>query len=85
MKGESIKAWGQWSEDEEEEDEGRDKWEYVSAAIEFGTGENGNGGRWTPCRRQIELERVCVWDQLDRWIDGLMDGLMDQSMYQWID
>ena len=34
-KGTRIKAWGQWSDEEEEEDEGRVKWEDVSAAIEF--------------------------------------------------
>ena len=47
-KGTRIKAWGQWSEDEEEEDEGRDKWEYVSAAIEFAAGHNGDGGGGYP-------------------------------------
>ena len=39
-KGTQIKAWGQWSEEEEEEDEGRVKWEDVSAAA----GNNGDGG-----------------------------------------
>ena len=34
-----IKSRGQWSE-EEEEDEGRGKWEDVSAAIEFSVGHN---------------------------------------------
>ena len=32
-KGTRIKAWGQWSEEEEEEDSGRGKWEDISAAI----------------------------------------------------
>ena len=38
-----IKAWGQWSEDEEEE-ERRGKWEDVSTAIEFAVEHNGDGG-----------------------------------------
>ena len=41
-KGAQIKAWGQWSE--EEEYEGRGKWEDVSAAIYFAAGHNGDGG-----------------------------------------
>ena len=37
-----IKAWGQWSEEQEEkEDEGRGKWDNVSAATEFDAGHNG--------------------------------------------
>ena len=47
-KGTRIKAWGQWSEDEEEEDEGRDKWEYASAAIEFDAGNNADRGGGYP-------------------------------------
>ena len=45
-KGIRFKAWGQWSEDEDEEekDGGRCKWEYASAAIEFAAGHNGDGG-----------------------------------------
>ena len=46
MKGERIKAWGQWSE--EEEDEGRGKWEDVSATIEFAVGHNVDGGGGGP-------------------------------------
>ena len=42
-KGTRIKAWGQWSE-EEEEYEGRGKWEDASAAIEFVAVHNGDGG-----------------------------------------
>ena len=45
MKGTWIKAWGQWSE---EEDEGRGNWEDVSAAIEFSEGHNGDGGGGGP-------------------------------------
>ena len=45
-KGTRIKAWGQWSE--MEEDEGRGKWEDVSDAIEFTTGHNGDGGGGGP-------------------------------------
>ena len=56
-KGTRIKAWGQWSE---EEDEGRGNWEDVSSAIEFSSGRNGDRGRLRPCRRQRKLERVCV-------------------------
>ena len=59
-KGTRIKAWGQWSEEEDEEEEGRGKWEDVSAAIEFDAGHNGDGGGWRTCRRHRELERVCV-------------------------
>ena len=40
-KGTRIKAWGQWSEEEEE---GRGNWEDISAAIEFAAGHNGDGG-----------------------------------------
>ena len=43
-----IKAWGQWSEEEEEEDEWRGKWEDVSAAIEFAAGHNGDWGGGGP-------------------------------------
>ena len=43
-KGEHIKAWGQFSED----DEGRGKWEDVSTAIEFPVGHNGEGGGGGP-------------------------------------
>ena len=42
--GTRIKAWVQWSEEKDEEDEGRGKWEDVSAAIEFAAGNNGGGG-----------------------------------------
>ena len=42
-KGTRIKAWGQWSDDEEEEDQLRGKWEYASAAIEFDVGHNADG------------------------------------------
>ena len=45
-KGTRIKAWGQWSEEEEEE--GRGKWEDVSAAIDFSAGHNGDGGDGVP-------------------------------------
>ena len=41
-KGTQIKAWGQCSEEEEEQVRG--KWEDVSAAIEFSAGHNGDGG-----------------------------------------
>ena len=47
-KGTRIKASGQWSEEGEEEGEGRDKWEDVSATIEFATGRNGDGGGGGP-------------------------------------
>ena len=47
-KGTQIKAWGQWSEEEEEEDEGRVKWEDVSAAIEFAAGNNRDGEGGVP-------------------------------------
>ena len=46
-KGTHIKAWGQWSEEKkEEEDEGRGKWEDISALIELdeGRNEDGRGG-----------------------------------------
>ena len=59
-KGTRIKAWGQWSEEEEGEDEGRGKWEDVSSAIEFSLGRNGDRERLRPCRRQRKLDRVCV-------------------------
>ena len=39
-KGTRIKAWCQWSEEEEEEDEVRGKWEDVISAIEFAVGNN---------------------------------------------
>ena len=42
-----IKAWCQWSE-EEEEDKGRGKWEDVSAVIEFSVGHNEDGGGGVP-------------------------------------
>ena len=45
-KGTRIKAWGQWSD--EEEDEGRGKWEDVSAAIEFAAGNNRDGEGGVP-------------------------------------
>ena len=48
-KGARIKAWGHWQEEEDEEDnEGRGKWEDVSAAIEFSAGYNGDGGGGGP-------------------------------------
>ena len=47
-KGKRIKAWGQWSDEEEEEDEGRGKWEDVSATIDFSAGHNGDGGGGFP-------------------------------------
>ena len=47
-KGKRIKAWIQWSEEEEEDDEGRGKWEDVSAGIEFSAGHNGDGGGGGP-------------------------------------
>ena len=43
-----IKAWGQWSEEEWEEDEGRGKWEDVSATIDFAAGHNVDGGDGGP-------------------------------------
>ena len=43
-KGTRIKVWGQWSEEEEGEYEGRGKWEDVRYAIEFSAGRNGDGG-----------------------------------------
>ena len=47
-KGTRIKAWGQWSEKKEEEDEGRGKWEDVRSEIEFVAGHNGDGGGGGP-------------------------------------
>ena len=47
-KGTRIKEWGQWSDKEEEEDEGRGKSEEVSAAIEFATRHNVDGGNGGP-------------------------------------
>ena len=47
-KGTRIKAWDQWSEEEEKEDEVRGNWEDVSAAIEFSAGHNGDGGGGGP-------------------------------------
>ena len=40
--GTRIKAWGQWLEEEEEEDEGRGKCEDVIAATQFAAGNNGD-------------------------------------------
>ena len=42
-KGTRIKAWGQWSEEEEKKYEGRGKWEDVSSAIDFSKGHNEDG------------------------------------------
>ena len=47
-KGTRIKAWGQRSEDKDEDEEGRGKWEDISAAIEFSAGHNGDGGGGGP-------------------------------------
>ena len=47
-KGTRIKAWGQRSEDEDEDKEGRGKWEDISDAIEFSAGHNGDGGGGGP-------------------------------------
>ena len=58
-KGKLIKSWGQWSEEEEEEYEGRCKWEDVSAAIEFSAGYNGDGGGFCPVKGRESL-RECV-------------------------
>ena len=55
-----IKAWGQWS-DEEEEDQGRGKWEDVSAAIEFDAGHNGDGGGGAPVEGR-DSQRECVYE-----------------------
>ena len=49
-KGTQIKAWGQWSEEEGEEDEERVKWEDVSSAIEFSAEHNGDGGGGGPVK-----------------------------------
>ena len=46
--GEVIKAWYQWSEEEWGEDEGRGKWEDVSATIDFSAGHNVYGGDGGP-------------------------------------
>ena len=43
-----IKSWDQLSEEEEKKDEGRGKWEDVSATIEFSAGHNGDGGGGGP-------------------------------------
>ena len=60
-KGTRIKAWGKCSEDQEEEDEGRGKWEYVSAAIEFAAGHNGYRGGGVPVEgREIYIE--CLYE-----------------------
>ena len=56
-KGTRIKAWGQWSEKEEEDDEKRGKWEYVSAAIEFAAEYNGDWGGGYPVEGR---ESVCM-------------------------
>ena len=44
-KGTCIKSWGQWSVEEEEK---RDKWEEVNAAIKFVAGHNRDGGGGGP-------------------------------------
>ena len=49
------------SEEEEKEDEGRGKWEDVSAAIEFDAGHNEDGGGGGPVEG-IESSRECVYE-----------------------
>ena len=48
IKGKWIKAWGQCSEEGEEEDEGRGMWEDFRSAIEFAAGHNGDKGGGGP-------------------------------------
>ena len=39
---------------------GRGKCEDVSTAIDFAAWHNGDRGRWRPCKKHRELDRVCI-------------------------
>ena len=58
--GDTDKSWGQWTEEQEQEDEGRGKWQDIIAKIEFATGNNGDGGCGGPVEGKRELQIVCV-------------------------
>ena len=60
-KGDTDQSMGSVVREEEDDDEGRGKWEDFSAAIEFDAGHNGYGGGGGPVEGR-ESYRECVYE-----------------------